>query len=240
MYDNAYLEGSLFWMVIWMFVYILLPRHRRAILWTSLLLAPAGPIIEYWSLQDYWNPVYIIDISIGKWHFGLEDYLLAFALAGVCAGSFESLAVRKGFPELPHISFRILIRMSGWGSLGLVLMFLLASVLQVGSIYSILLAVSATALLMLARKGQIFTLTLPLAIIFGLTYWIFYWLFFVPRFPGCFEALWNLEETWGIMWLGVPVEEVLWATVTMLYAGPILRVCSGRDQCCKPAPHEIA
>ena len=227
MYTYAYLAAALFWMVIWAVLYVLARPQRRATFWTALLLGPAGPISEYWFLQDYWRPIFAVEFSMGALRFGIEDYLATFALAGVCAGVFEILAARRGFPPLPRITLAALLRATSWSSLGLGLMILIASLLHMGSIRSLLVVLPLTSLLMLARHKRLLALALPLAIASALTYWLFYLLVFVPAFPGVFDALWNLNQTWRIMWLGVPIEEFLWVGATMLYAGPFYRVCTG-------------
>ena len=56
------------------------------------------------------------------------------------------------------------------------------------------------------------------------TLWLVF--LFVPVYPEAFERLWDLGATWGIMWLGVPIEEIISASATMLFAGPFLRACS--------------
>jgi hypothetical protein len=226
-YTYAYMAAALFWLVIWAVLYIVASPQRRATLWTALLLGPAGPISEYWFLQDYWRPIYAIEFSIGTLRFGIEDYVATFALAGVCAGMFEIVAARRGFPPLPRMTFNALLRAIGWSSLGLGLMILASSALHMGSIRSLLVVVPLTALLMLAGHKRLLALAVLLAIVSALAYWLFYILVFVPAFPGVFDALWNLNQTWRIKWLGVPIEEFLWVGATMLFAGPFYRVCLG-------------
>lgn len=230
MYDYGYLVGALFWIVIWIAVFFLSPRSRSAIIWTSLIFVPAGPVGEYWNLMDYWHPHYLISIAIGKWRFGVEDIILSFALAGVSAGIFESVALRRGFSELSRVTSRTLLKMLGWGSVGFLLMTLFSYALPLISIHALLLAITITSFLMISKRKEIFPLILPLAAIFGFIYWCFYVFFGIPLFPGAIEALWDLDATWGIMLMGVPVEELLWAALTMLFAGPVFRVCSEKNR----------
>lgn len=229
MFTYAYAVMTLTFIVIWTALFVLLPRSRPAIFWTSLIFAPAGPISEFWFIPEYWHPIYLIDIAVGGWHFGVEDFLGTFALAGILAGIFESLALRRGFAELPRVSFGTLLRMIGWGVVGFFLMAFLASGLEMNSSYAILLTVMVTSLLMLLRRWKILPLVMPIAVIFGLLFWLFYVVFFLPIFPGVIQAFWNLENTWGIMLVGVPIEELLWASTAALFAGPVFRVCSTRS-----------
>jgi len=237
-YTYAYLVGSLFWLAAWLVMYVMLPRHRPAMLWTGLLLASAGPISEYWSLQDYWHPVYIVEISIGGWRFGPEDCVLSFTLTGVCAGVFEAIAEKRGLPGLPRVTFGTMVRVMGWAALGLVLMIGLDYVPGLHSMRSLLLAVAVVSLLMLVGKPRVLRLALPLAVVFAMLDWVLYWALFARLFPGVFEALWKLEQTWGVAWLGVPIEEVLWAGFTMLFAGTVLRASVPKEQVSGgPGPH---
>lgn len=229
MFAYAYAVITLAFIVIWTALLVLLPRSRPAIFWTSLIFAPAGPVGEYWLIPDYWHPIYLIDIAVGSWHFGFEDYLITFAVAGISAGIFESLALRRGFAELPRTSFGTLLRMFGWGVVGFFLMLLLVSGVGLNSIHAILLIVMIASLLMFFGRWKILSLIVPISVIFGLFVWLFYVVFFLPIFPGVIQALWNLENTWGIMLAGVPMEELLWAFTAALFAGPVFRVSSTRS-----------
>ncbi len=229
MFTYAYAVGTLTFIVIWVALFVLLPRSRPAIFWTSLIFAPAGPISEHWLIPDYWHPIYIMDIAIRSWHFGLEDYFITFAVAGISAGIFESLALRRGFAELPRVSFGTLLRMFGWGVVGIFLMALLVSGFGLSSIHALLLIVMVLSLLMLSRRWNIFLLIIPISVIFGLLFWLSYVVFFLPTFPGVILALWNLENTWGIMLAGVPMEEPLWAFTVALFTGPVFRISSTRS-----------
>ena len=74
-----------FYMVIWVIIFVFLPRSRPAILWTSIMLALAGPVAEYWLIPSYWNPLFLVHISYKSWNFGIEDFLITFAIAGISA-----------------------------------------------------------------------------------------------------------------------------------------------------------
>ena len=215
--------------VIWMALYFLIPRARLAMFWTSLLCAPAGPISEYWHIVDYWHPTYLVDIAIGRWRFGLEDFLSAFAVAGISTVIFESLALRRGWAELPRISFRTLLRITLRGGVCLSLMALLASGFGMNSIYAIILSMAISSLLMLFGRWEVFLLSIPTAVTLAFLLYLSYIVLFIFIFPRGIETFWNLEVTWGIRLTGIPIEELLWAFVTGLFAGPIFRVCSGKE-----------
>lgn len=221
----SYLICSLFWLGVWAVLYLCLRGQRPAMRWTGLLLAPAGPISEFWSLQDYWHPVYVCEFRWGAWRFGgLEDYILSFALAGICAGLFERHWARQGGAALPPMRGRLLWRPAAWLTLGL-LAFIAGGWAGLRSIDTLFLASSLTALAMLRNRPELWRSLAWHAVVFALVYWLFYVWICLPLFPGSIAAVWKLENTWGLRWAGVPVEEVIWAGVTMLVAGPFLRVC---------------
>lgn len=156
---------------IWVALFLLQPRNQRAMLWTGLIFAPAGPINEFWSLKDYWHPIYLI--TIREWRFGIEDYIVTFALAGISAGVFEGLVLRRGFTELPPVSVKTILRMWGFGAVGLCLLALFASGFRFNSIHALLLSVMITSIILLFGRWKILLLILPVAAIYGFLYWVF-------------------------------------------------------------------
>ena len=238
MYDHAYLNGSTFLLAIWFVLYVLWPEQRRGMLRVSLLLGLTGPIGEYWALPDYWRPQFVVAFRVGRWQFGPEDYLFMFAVAGICVALFERSARRAGFGELPRVGFATLARIVGWTGLGLALMFAMSAWPRWRAIQVILAATVITAMLMLGRRPRLAMLALLLAAPVGLAYWLCCVLL-GRAYPGVFEAVWNLERTCGLLWLGVPVEEFFWATAAMLFIGPLVRACSGRSAC-EPTRRRVA
>ncbi|MFC1846492.1 lycopene cyclase domain-containing protein [Chloroflexota bacterium] len=217
----AYTVATLALVIIWGLVFFRSPQSRRAVLWTSLLLAPAGVISERWLIPDYWNPNYIVEIVVGKLHFGLEDFLFTFACAGIATSMFESSVQRHGFPQLPRVSKkrRILI----WPFFGFWLIWFLVSVLDMKSMDAVLLGVILIASLMLGSRPELLRPVLPLVLVSGFLFWLFDLCFFVLLYPGAIEGMWNLQNTWGIKLVGIPLEEIVWGMETMLFAGPVFR-----------------
>ena len=189
------------------------------------MLAIAGPVIEYWLIPNYWSPLFLVHISYRSWHFGIEDFLLTFAIAGISAGLFEGVALRRGFPELPRVTDKALLRIFAFCALGFFLMVLLASVLRLTPIHALLLAVVIPTGLILFKSWRILSIVFPIAMVFGLLFWLHYILLILTLFPGLIQAWWNLDATFGIMLLGIPIEEMLWAFTAVLFAGPVYRIC---------------
>lgn len=95
MFRYAYLQGVLFWLILWFTLFLLWPGQRRALLAAGLLFAPLGVILAYWSLDDYWHPDYVLAFVLASRRFGGgEDLVLGFALGGLSAGVFERVGER--------------------------------------------------------------------------------------------------------------------------------------------------
>jgi hypothetical protein len=168
-------------------------------------------------------------VTYKGWTFGFEDFLITFAIAGISAGVFENIALKNGFPELPRFTGITLLRIFAFCVAGFFFMIVLASLFKLPPIHALLLAVIIPTTLMLYREWKYLNLIIPIAIILAFVFWLFYLLFIFPLFPGLIQALWNLYPTFGIMILGVPLEEMLWVIVTALFAGPIYRFCSANS-----------
>ena len=192
----------------------------------SMALGSAGALAEQLTVVDYWRPVFSLPVSIGGFPFSVEGFLLMFALGGICAAVFERIATRMGHGQLPPVTLGTVAWLTVWMTGAAVLLFATGAGLGVYSQSALVVAGVVTGLAMLSRHGRLLTLATVLAVANGAVYWLFYVLIFVPMFPGCFEAMWKLENTWGVRVGTVPLEEVTWAMLTMFFGGPLARAAA--------------
>lgn len=238
----AYLVGSLSFVVALALLYLSaegerLAGARRAMLWTAFLLAPAGPVSQFWHLRDYWRPVHLVAVELGAWRFGPEDYLFAFGFAGLGAGLFEVQAQSQRLPPPGRFSRWVVARMAGYGTLGLALMALAASGFGWNSLYAGILALFVPAAVMAGGRRDLWPLALLTAVEVAALFWLFYWALFLPLFPGAVGAWWRPEGVSGLRIMGVPLEEPLWAFFGGLFAGPAYRCCAGEGRALRgPSP----
>jgi len=231
MMDNlAYAVMALPFVILWILLFLKSPGIRITMLLMSALGGLAGPISEYWHLRDYWHPDYWLPVAVGNWRFGIEDYVLTFAMAGTVMALFEKIGAKKEWDPLPPVSWKILFRLDMIGNFGILLMILFASIIGMNSIRAILLTILvSSAVLYWTRPAWILSI-LPVASAFSLYYWIVLKFLLMPLFPGILEGWWNLEALWGFRLAGVPIEEPLWAFGVALFAGPVYRFCSAGSQ----------
>ncbi len=224
-----YAIGGLFFLGIWSVLFTCVRKSRKPMLWSSLALGHAGPISQYWHVKDYWSPIYIREVQIGNWVFGIEDYLFAFAFAGLCAGIFDLLARKSGHKELPRFDPMGFIGFVLFGFACLLVMGALIVFVKLNSLHAIVVSFLISAAVILVRRPNWITPAVQAAFIAAAAMWIFYSGFFLRLFPEIVSEWWNIDTLSGITMGGVPIEEVIWAWATALFTGPALRYCMGRS-----------
>ena len=198
-------------------------------LWSGLALGHAGPISQYWHLKDYWSPVYIAKVQIDNWVFGIEDYIFAFAFAGLCSGIFDLLARKSGQKELLRFDPMGFIGSVLLGLACLLVMGALIVFLKFNSLHAIVVAFLISAAIILARRPKLIKPAVQAAFIAAVVMWIFYSGFFLQLFHRIVSEWWDVNALSGMTMGGVPIEEVIWAWAAALFAGPLIRYCMGRS-----------
>lgn len=180
---------------------ILFPFNRCAALWSAALATPFGLLDLPFYIPDYWVPV--------QWQYrfiGLGDVVFTFAAGGV-AWLLATCPWYRRLVTSWH-GRRFARRFIGGTVIGLSL----ACALWYAGVQMHL----ASALVMLLgllglswRYPRLRLVSLLGAIGFGVFYLLMlrlsYWL------APAFAHQWNLSALSGILWIGVPAEEMLWA-----------------------------
>jgi hypothetical protein len=196
-------------------------------IWAGIVFAPAAVIAELWHLQDYWSPIYVVQLKIGVLRFGgVEDYVFGFTIAGISAGVFEALTLRQGLPALPRISLPAYLKMVGLGAIGLTLIVAITTFLPLRSVHAVIVAIALTALLMFVLRPEVAPRALLTAFAFAGFFWFFYAGIMIPLYPDMIDAFWMPHGNLGIRLVGVPLEEIVWGFSASLFFGPVYRVCS--------------
>lgn len=223
----VYAIGALFVLVAWTVLYLVAPKCRPALLWSGLAWGLAGPISEYWHSRDYWSPDYLVRFQIGNWSFGVEDYVYAFAFAGLCAGIFDLLQGKKGpaamVPQFTLWRFLLLELIVG---VCLGAMACLSECLGMNSVHAITIVFVLGGLAIMIRRPVWILVAIVTACVAGCFMWLFYWGFFFRLFPHVLDRWWQQQALSGILLRGVPIEEVAWACAAGWFAGPVFRLCA--------------
>lgn len=206
----AYVIASTILFVVWVIFYILKPESRKKILLVSLLTAPLG-LTEPLFVPSYWLPFTLFDLA-RRTRFDLESLLFSFAVGGIAAILYESF-VRKSriqitFHEI-HASrhrFHRLALLSPIVSFGFLYLFT-----PLNPIYSASIAMLIGAVATAFCRPDLLKPMLVGSLLFVSLYFAVFLVGFVWLSPGYVQAVWNLPAISGVLVLGVPIEELLWA-----------------------------
>ena len=85
----VWLVWSSAFLVPWLGAYVAFPRHRKAMVWASLMTAPLG-LTEPLFVPHYWNPPSLFDLA-RRSGFDIESVIFSFAIGGIGAVLYNLL-----------------------------------------------------------------------------------------------------------------------------------------------------
>src|SRR5262245_42033304 len=92
----VWLVWSSAFLVPWLGAYVAFPRHRKAMVWASLMTAPLG-LTEPLFVPHYWNPPSLFDLARRN-GFDIESVIFSFATGGIAAVLYNLLTGRALLP----------------------------------------------------------------------------------------------------------------------------------------------
>ena len=210
---NEWLILSLGLLGIWIVLFIARPILRREMLWVSVLTMPLG-LTEPLFVPEYWNPPSLFNLA-ARTGFDIESLIFSFALGGVAAVFYEAVTKKrhKRISE-PH----------GKGMHWIAIAFPLIAFLPLyffttlNPIYSVIIAAALGAIAVIACRQDL-TKQILMGGVCIATLYFFSFLLINLVFPK-FVTYWNLSVLSGVLILGVPLEEILFAfTIGMVWSG---------------------
>ena len=207
----AWLIWSLLLLVVWAIVYFSLngPDQKKEMLivsfWTSLL-----GLTEPLFVSEYWNPPSLFNLAQNT-GFDLESLIFSFGIGGLAVvlydkiffRQYQTMILAERHNSRHHFHFFILL------SAPLIFLILFLST-NLNPIYSAIITLWAGGLATWYCRPDLKVKMLVSAVIFLIFYFI-YFLTLIFMFPGYVEAVWNLKVISGILVLGIPLEELLFA-----------------------------
>ncbi len=206
----AFLIWSLALLVIWIIVYLLLRSRkiRREMLVVSLFTSLLG-FSEPLFVPVYWSPPTLFDLA-RRTGFDIESLIFAFGIAGLVAVSYELLFGAHHVAMASHERHSARHR---WHTVALaspaviLLAFLSAGV---NPIYASFAAFIGAGVFTAFCRPDLIKKMLVSGVLFTLFYFIFF-LTLVLAYPDYVHQVWNLPALSGILILGVPLEELMFA-----------------------------
>lgn len=215
MSQYAYLIFSLLLLVIWLVIFSFKSTFRKEMFWVSfgtMFLALTEPLF----VPEYWNPPTLFDLArrIG---FDLESFIFCFAVGGIVAVVYETIFKARHIKFSLHERHQKRHRFHFWVVISAPLVFfLLLFTTDLNPIYSASIALVVGFFATWYCRPDLVKKMLLSGLLFTVIYFIVFF-FLEITFPGYVEAVWNLEALSGIIILGVPIEELMWAFTFGLY-----------------------
>lgn len=217
-FQYAYLTGSLFFLLVWIILFLYRRDLRKEMLIMSLVVAPMGPLSQFFYLRDYWQP----ELFSG-WVIGFEDLLFGFAIGGIAAVIYEIFFgkkyVKRHLPTHSKWMFAVAL-------FGIIWMFVGSMVLNFNSIYVSTLGFLIIGTSILFYRHDLLKDALFSGLLVGGLMFVFY-LIFSQLFDGVIQEWWKLENISGILIFSAPLEELMWGFGWGFVAGPAYEFING-------------
>lgn len=209
-FQFAYLIGSLFLLSLWVVIYVLKPRLRRKMLIVSLFTASLG-LTEPIFVPSYWMPPTLFNLA-EKIHFDFESIIFSFAVGGITAVLYEAIFKVKREKLSSHNQHQSGHRIHAIALASPIVSFLLLFLLTpLNSIYCAIIALVIGVIATWYCRPDLLQAMFIGGFLFLTVYFVIFFITFVLLTPGYIRVVWNFSNISGILILGVPVEELLFA-----------------------------
>jgi hypothetical protein len=195
-------------LVPWTILYIVSPKRRTMMRLVSLFTLPFG-LTEVLFVPRYWNPPSLFDLA-QKTGFDIESLIFCFAIGGVGAVMYDALtgqnpkALASGEKQRPGH------RLHPAAIAAPFVLFVAAALTGWNPIYPGILAMAGGAITAILCRPDLKKRSWIGGLLF-LGYYIVFLQLLRGLSPGYVERVWNLSVLSGIRWLGMPLEELLFA-----------------------------
>jgi len=207
----AWLIWSLLLVGIWLVVYIFLndKEKRKEMLIVSLLTSLTG-LTEPLFVPVYWNPPSLFNLA-SLMGFDIESLIFSFAAGGIVVIIYE-LIFRTAHEKMEVSSHHATPhRYHLWAILSMpIIFFILLFFTKLNPIYISVISLIVGGLATWYCRPDLKNKMVTSAFLF-LGLYFFYFLTLIIMFPGYVQQVWNLQVVSGILVVGIPLEELLYA-----------------------------
>ena len=221
-----YITSVLISLAIWVALFLCRKDLRTKMIFSSMLCTPIG-LTEPLFVPNYWNPNAVLGFSLLGMSFDVESLIFSFVIGGWASVLYEE-ALNK------HLRKARETRQESKRHFIMVLIVVLVSTgafsLYFGNnvIYSGTIAMAIGAAAIVIMRKDLARETIYGGLLFLMTYSL--WLFVINTFffPNWVEQAWNLDNLSGILLLGIPLEESLFALAFGSLWAPIYETAKGQ------------
>ena len=206
-----WLIWSLILVAVWLVVYLSLgsSKERKEMfivsLWTSLL-----GLTEPLFVPAYWSPPSLFNLAL-RTGFDIESLIFSFGIGGIAVIFYQRIfrgrEMRMSIKE--HNSSRH--KFHTWALLSApIILIVLLVMTRLNPLHSAIIAMIIGGLATWYCRPDLKKKMITSAFLFLALYFL-YFLTLIAISPGYVEKVWNLKAISGILILGIPLEELLFA-----------------------------
>jgi len=207
----AWLFWSLILIAVWAGVYILLKskESKKEMFLVSVWTAFLG-FTEPFFVPTYWSPPSLFDLA-HQTGFDIESFIFSFGIGGIAIVIYNHIfrlrdkKVPLHEKHSPRHRYHLLALISAP-----VIFAILFFATTLNPIYSAIIAMVFGGMATWYCRPDLKKKMFASALIF-LGIYFFYFLTLVILYPGYVEQVWNLKSLSGVLILGIPLEELLFA-----------------------------
>lgn len=206
-----WLIWSLVLIAIWLGVYASLDSKDKkkemltVSFWTSLL-----GLTEPLFVPAYWSPPSLFDLA-HRTGFDIESIIFSFGIGGIAVVLYERIfrsrhaGISAKEHHLPRHKFHIWTILSAPA-----ILIILLTMTSLNPLHSAIIAMAIGGLATWYCRPDLKKKMIVSAFIFLALYFV-YFLTLIAMYPGYVEQVWNLKAISGILILGIPLEELMFA-----------------------------
>jgi len=207
----AWFIWNIILLAVWLIIYLSLKNKESkkemfiVSLWTSLL-----GLTEPIFVPAYWQPPSLFNLAL-KTGFDIESLLFSFGVGGLVVVLYEKIfsvqhqKISEGEKHHARHKYHLLALST---ALAVFIVMLLWA--NLNPIYSAIIALILGGFATWYCRPDLKKKMIISAFIF-LAFYFVYFLTLVIAYPGYVATVWNLEAISGILFLGIPLEELLFA-----------------------------
>jgi hypothetical protein len=204
-----FLIGSLWLFAIWLFIFSLRTTPRKEMFWISFWTAFLG-LTEPLFVPEYWNPPTLFNLA-QRTGFDIESIIFAFSVGGIISVLYEVVFKTKHKPVPLKERLKSIHKLHYFFlSLAPTVFLLFWLFSKINPIYSTSIALFIGSLGAIVCRRDLTKKILVGGLMFSALYFLFF-IFFNFVFPGYIDKVWNFSAISGILILGIPVEELVFA-----------------------------
>src|SRR3972149_176367 len=206
---NEWLGFSLILFGIWFIIFLFRRKLKKEMFLVSLFTMPFG-LTEPLFVPEYWNPPSLFNLAATT-GFDIESLIFSFAIGGIGSVLYGVFFKTKQTNMNRHEMHSKRHRYHLLALFSPIIIFLILWLLtNLNPIYSASMAMIIGGVATILCRPDLKKEILIGGILFLMLYFVFFF-FFILFYPYAVANFWNLSAISGILILGIPLEELMFA-----------------------------